>query len=129
MTILKTGGKTAVTHCKKQEELEHLELLEIQLETGRTHPMRDHLSHHRYHVFRDQTYGGDTVRSGSNTGSRKAMFRSLFKRMPRQALHAKTLGFEHPATGEQVEFDSPLPQDFLHVLNKLRENCNINDSS
>lgn len=129
MTILKEGGKPAVTHFKKLEEFDHLALLEIQLETGRTHQIRVHLSHHGYPVFGDQTYGGDTVRSGSNTGSRKAMFRNLFKRMPRQALHAKTLGFEHPATGEQVEFDSPLPQDFLHVLNKLRENCNINDSS
>lgn len=123
MTVLKETGKPAVTHFKRLEEFDHLALLEIQLETGRTHQIRVHLKHNGYFVFGDPTYGGDTVRIGSNTGSRKAMFRNLFKKMPRQALHAKTLGFEHPATGEFVQFDSQLPEDFLHVLDKLRKNC------
>ena len=126
MTILEERGKPAITHFKRLEEFDHLALLEIQLETGRTHQIRVHLKHNGYFVFGDKTYGGDTVRSGSNTGSRKAMFRNLFNKLPRQALHAKTLGFVHPATGKFVEFDSPLPEDFIHVLNKLRNNCKTN---
>lgn len=126
MTILKESGKPAVTHFKRLEEFDHLALMEVQLETGRTHQIRVHLKHNGYFVFGDKTYGGDTVRSGPNTGSRKAMFRNLFNKLPRQALHAKTLGFVHPATGEFVEFDSPLPEDFTHVLDKLRNNCKTN---
>lgn len=124
MTVLPDGrGKTAVTHFKKIDEFDHLALLEIQLETGRTHQIRVHMQHKGFYVFGDTTYGGDSVRYGSNTGSRKSMFENLFKRMPRQALHAKTLGFTHPKTDEWVEFDSNLPEDFQYVLEKLRENC------
>lgn len=123
MTILKDGGKSATTHFKRLEMFDHLALLQIELETGRTHQIRVHMQHQGFYVFGDKTYGGDTVRYGPNTGSRKSMFKNMFAALPRQALHAKTLGFEHPATGEFVEFDSELPPDFSEVLDKLRNNC------
>jgi 23S rRNA pseudouridine1911/1915/1917 synthase len=123
MTVLKKNGKRAVTHFKKIEAFDHLALLEIELETGRTHQIRVHMQHNGYYVFGDPTYGGDSVRYGPNTGSRKTMFKNLFSVMRRQALHAKTLGFIHPGTEEFVEFDSKLPSDFQFVLDKIRKNC------
>lgn len=124
MTVLNDEkGKTAVTHYKCLEEFDHLALLEIHLETGRTHQIRVHMKHKKYYVFGDKTYGGDTVRYGPNSGSRKAMFNNLFAKLERQALHAKTLGFIHPSTDEFVTFDSPLPEDFQYLLDALRTNC------
>ena len=116
-------GKHAVTHYKVLEYFDHLSLVEVKLETGRTHQIRVHFADKHHWVFGDRQYGGDSVRYGPNTGSRKQMFNNLFASMQRQCLHAKTLGFEHPATGEYVQFDSPLPEDFQHVLDMLRENC------
>lgn len=123
MTVLKEGGKHAITHFTRLEQFDHLALLEVQLETGRTHQIRVHLQHEGFFVFGDKTYGGDTVRYGPNTGSRKNMLKNMFAKLGRQALHAKTLGFVHPTTGENVAFDSPLPEDFQFVLDKLRNNC------
>ncbi|MCC5913989.1 MAG: RluA family pseudouridine synthase [Balneolaceae bacterium] len=123
MTVLERGGKEAVTHFKVLERFDHLALVEIRLETGRTHQIRVHMQHKRYYIFGDPTYGGDSVRYGPNSGSRKAMFNNLFAKLSRQALHAKTLGFEHPVTEEFVAFDSELPDDFKHVLETLRTNC------
>lgn len=124
MTVLKEKkGKSAVTHFETIERFDHLALLKINLETGRTHQIRVHMQHQNYYVFGDPTYGGDSVRYGPNTGSRKAMFNNLFARLERQALHAKTLGFIHPATDEYVEFNSTLPEDFQFVLDTLRTNC------
>lgn len=124
MTVLEDGrGKKATTHFKRIEEFDHLALLEVQLETGRTHQIRVHMQKERYYVFGDRTYGGDSVRYGPNSGSRKSMFNNLFAKLERQALHAKTLGFRHPATGEFVSFDSTLPEDFQTVLDTLRTNC------
>lgn len=126
MTVLPgEKGKHAVTHFRVLEYFDHLALVEIKLETGRTHQIRVHMQHEGYYVFGDPTYGGDSVRYGQNTGGRKTMFQKLFKRLPRQALHAKTLGFVHPGTGEFVEFDSNLPDDFEEVLEKLRKNCQL----
>lgn len=116
-------GKHAVTHYKVLEYFDHLTLVEVQLETGRTHQIRVHFANENHWVFGDRKYGGDSVRYGPNTGSRRQMFNNLFSSMERQALHAKTLGFEHPRTGEFVEFSSSLPPDFAHVLETLRENC------
>lgn len=127
MTILKEGGKEAVTHFKTLERYDHLALLEVRLETGRTHQIRVHLQHQGLYVFGDSKYGGDNVRYGPNTGSRKNMFRNMFDALPRQALHAKTLGFFHPVSGDFMEFDSELPDDFLFVLSRLRTNCNITE--
>ncbi len=128
MTVRPEGeGKKAVTHFKRLEIFDHLALLEIQLETGRTHQIRVHMQKKGHYVFGDKTYGGSDVRYGPNTGSRKAMFNNMFSVMDRQALHAKTLGFVHPATDKFVQFDSNLPADFQHVLEKLRNNCKPKD--
>jgi 23S rRNA pseudouridine1911/1915/1917 synthase len=116
-------GKPAVTHYKIIEFFDYLSLVEIQLETGRTHQIRVHFSHIGHPVFGDPTYGGRSVRYGSNTGQRKKMFDNLFKKLDRQCLHAKVLGFNHPVTNEFMEFDSELPGDFRNVLDKLRRFC------
>lgn len=124
MTVLPDGdGKYAVTHYKVLEHFDHLSLLELRLETGRTHQIRVHLADQKLWVFGDKQYGGNSVRYGPNTGSRKQMFQNLFASLNRQCLHAKTLGFEHPSSGESVEFDSELPGDFQQVLGMLRQNC------
>lgn len=116
-------GKHAVTHYKVLEYFDHLTLVEVRLETGRTHQIRVHFANEHHWVFGDRQYGGDSVRYGPNTGSRKQMFNNLFASLQRQCLHAKTLGFEHPKTGEFAEFDSELPDDFAHVLDMLQNNC------
>ncbi|WP_440999852.1 RluA family pseudouridine synthase [Fodinibius sp. SL11] len=116
-------GKSATTHYKVLEYFDHLTLLELKLETGRTHQIRVHLADNNLWVLGDKKYGGDSVRYGPNTGSRRQMFQNLFASLQRQCLHAKTLGFEHPTTGEMVEFDSELPGDFQQVLGMLRQNC------
>ncbi len=124
MTVLdEPNGKHAVTHYKVIEYFDHLSLVEVRLETGRTHQIRVHFSNIGHPVFGDMTYGGNHVRFGPNTGQRKVMFENLFKRLGRQCLHAKTLGFVHPGTGKTVQFDSEPPGDFRDVLNKLRANC------
>lgn len=116
-------GKHAITHYKVLEYFDHLSLLELKLETGRTHQIRVHLANNNLWVFGDQKYGGSSVRYGPNTGSRKKMFNNLFASLGRQCLHAKTLGFEHPASGEFMQFESELPGDFQQVLGMLRNNC------
>jgi 23S rRNA pseudouridine1911/1915/1917 synthase len=124
MTVLPEGrGKHAVTHYKVLEYFDYLSLVEVKLETGRTHQIRVHFNHLGHNVFGDPTYGGTSVRYGPNTGSRKVMFHKLITGLGRQALHAKTLGFEHPASGEMITFDSELPDDFSHVLETLRDKC------
>ncbi|MEX0771692.1 MAG: RluA family pseudouridine synthase [Balneolales bacterium] len=116
-------GKSATTHFKVIEYFDHLGLVEIKLETGRTHQIRVHFSHFNHPVFGDTTYGGDSVRYGANSGSRKKMFEHLFKKLNRQCLHAKTLEFIHPETQKIVRFESELPGDFNNVLEKLRRLC------
>lgn len=112
-------GKHAVTHFKTLEVFGDVSLLELRLETGRTHQIRVHCAHFGHPVLGDPTYGGDSVRYGSNTGSRKQFFENVFKLLGRQCLHAKTLGFVHPTSGEFMEFESELPEDFHTVLEKL----------
>ena len=124
MTVRGDGkGKEAATHYEVIEHFDHLTLVKLTLETGRTHQIRVHMQHEGHPVFGDPTYGGDTVRYGPNTGSRKAMYKNLFAKLERQCLHAKTLGFEHPVTRKWVQFDSELPADFQHALKKLRRVC------
>jgi len=124
MTVLPEGkGKDAVTHFEVIERFDHLALLKVNLETGRTHQIRVHMQHEGYYVFGDTTYGGAVVRYGPNTGSRKQMFKNLFSKITDQMLHAKTLGIVHPGTDEYMEFDSELPPEFSHVLETLRTNC------
>lgn len=124
MTVVEDpAGKPAVTHYRVLEYFDYLSLVEVRLETGRTHQIRVHFSHINHPVFGDADYGGRSVRYGSNTGQRKKMFENLFKKLDRQCLHAKTLGFKHPGTGEFIEFDSKLPGDFRNTLDKLRKFC------
>lgn len=117
------GGKRAVTHYRVIERFDHLSLVDVTLETGRTHQIRVHFAHINHPVFGDATYGGDSVRYGPNTGSRKQMFDNLFRNPGRQCLHARVLGFIHPRSGETVSFEAALPEDFAHVIDTLRVNC------
>ncbi|MEX0685254.1 MAG: RluA family pseudouridine synthase [Balneolales bacterium] len=116
-------GKTATTHYKIVEYFDHLCMVEVKLETGRTHQIRVHFSHFNHPIFGDTVYGGDSVRYGPNSGSRKKMFEHLIAKLNRQCLHAKTLGFIHPETLEHVEFECELPGDFSNVLSKFRQLC------
>jgi len=93
----------------------------FRLETGRTHQIRVHALHIGHPVVGDPAYGGTRIAAGPDIARRRAFFRNLFAAMPRQALHARTLGFTHPATGEAMAFESPLPEDFAFALSRLRE--------
>lgn len=114
-------GKAAVTHYEVLENLRYLSLIECRLETGRTHQIRAHLKHIGHTLFNDQMYGGDRILKGEKFSKYKSFVENCFKIMPRQALHAKTLGFRHPATEAWVEFDSELPDDFASVVEKWRK--------
>jgi len=116
-------GKRAITHFKVIQYFDHLALIEVSLETGRTHQIRVHFANNGFPVLGDRIYGGDSVRFGPNNGARKTMFENIFQHLNRQCLHAKTLGFKHPRTEESVLFDSPLPGDFRDTLNKLETYC------
>lgn len=121
MSVVPEGeGKHAVTHYTRCEVFDQLALLDIHLETGRTHQIRVHMAHIGHPLFGDRVYGGDKVCYGHNAGKRKQLFRNLFEILPRQALHARTLGFIHPVSGEKMRFDSELPDDLQEVLDKLR---------
>ena len=113
-------GKHAITHYETVEELAHTALLRFRLETGRTHQIRVHAQHIGHPVLGDPTYGGQAVRYGPVTGRRRAFFHNLFAAMPRQALHAHTLGFEHPRTQEVLHFTAELPEEMHYVLEQLR---------
>lgn len=111
-------GKHAVTHYKVLKRLRYVSLVQCNLETGRTHQIRVHFSHHKHPLFSDEMYGGDRIVKGEQFTKYKQFVDNCFKVMPRQALHAKSLGFRHPKTDEYVHFDSELPQDFQAVLDK-----------
>lgn len=111
-------GKHAITHFKVLKRLRYVSLLQCNLETGRTHQIRAHMKFVGHTLFNDATYGGDQVLKGTVFTKYKQFVQNCFKVIPRQALHAKTLGFIHPATKEFVQFDSELPEDFANVLEK-----------
>lgn len=113
-------GKTAITHYKVLERFGYVTLIECVLETGRTHQIRVHLKHKGHPLFNDETYGGNIILKGTTFSKYKQFIQNCFKILPRQALHAKSLGFIHPATGKYMLFDSELPDDLKEVLEKWR---------
>ena len=113
-------GKHAVTEYALLEQFPWLALLRLRLHTGRTHQIRVHLAHIGHPVFGDPTYGGRSLAAGPGTASQKAEVKRLLALIDRQALHAKTIGFQHPVTGQQMLFDSPLPADMQAVLALLK---------
>ncbi|WP_430971775.1 RluA family pseudouridine synthase [Sunxiuqinia rutila] len=113
-------GKHAVTHYKVLEELGYVTLVQCQLETGRTHQIRVHMKYLGHPLFNDDTYGGNQVLRGTTFAKYKQFVHNCFNVLPRQALHAKTLGFIHPVTGEEMLFDSELPEDMSQAIDKWR---------
>ena len=111
-------GRTAITHYEMLKDLRYVSLLKCNLETGRTHQIRAHMKHIGHPIFNDATYGGDRLVKGTIFTKYKQFVDNCFKLIPRQALHAKSLGFVHPATKEFVQFESDLPADFTAVLEK-----------
>ena len=115
------GGKLAVTNYKVMEEFDFLSLLSLKLKTGRTHQIRVHLSHAGHPVFGDETYGGRRANSTVMTNKLKATINNLLDLMPRQALHAKVIGFVHPRTKEELRFESELPPDMQRLIERVKE--------
>ena len=113
-------GKHAVTHYRVLERLSYVTLVECNLETGRTHQIRVHMKHLGHVLFNDDVYGGDEILRGTNFSKYSQFVRNCFKLCPRQALHAKTLGFVHPVTGEEMFFNSDLPEDFVSMVEAWR---------
>lgn len=113
-------GKHAVTHFKVLERLTYVTLVQCKLETGRTHQIRAHFKHIGHTLFNDERYGGDDILKGTTFTKYKQFVQNCFKVLPRQALHAKTIGFTHPTTGEFMQFNSEIPEDFTNCLEKWR---------
>ena len=113
-------GKHAVTHYEVLEELAYVSWVECRLETGRTHQIRAHMKHIGHPLFADTRYGGDKILWGNQFSRYKQFVHNCLSLCPRQALHAKTLGFVHPETGEELLFDSELPSDLSTLLDRWR---------
>lgn len=117
-------GKAAITHYKVLEELAYVSWVECRLETGRTHQIRAHMKHIGHTLFADTRYGGHKILWGNQFSKYKQFVDNCFNICPRQALHAKTLGFIHPRTGEYLSFDSELPSDLQQLLHRWRNYAN-----
>lgn len=117
-------GKHAVTHYKLLENLAHVALVRCQLETGRTHQIRVHMRHIGHPLFNDKRYGGDKILRGTTAGKYTQFVNNCFDVCPRHALHAKTLGFVHPRTKQQMDFDSEIPEDMAQLIEKWRVYAN-----
>lgn len=113
-------GKPAITHFKVLERLGYVTLVSCKLETGRTHQIRVHMKHIGHTLFNDERYGGHLILKGTTFTKYKQFVENCFKTLPRQALHAKTLGFVHPNTGETLRFDTELPEDMQLCIEKWR---------
>ena len=113
-------GKPAVTHYKVLERLGYVTLVSCKLETGRTHQIRVHMKHIGHTLFNDERYGGERILKGTTFTKYKQFVDNCFKILPRQALHAKTLGFEHPKTGKFMSFTSETPEDMEQCIEKWR---------
>ena len=113
-------GKHAVTHYRVLERLGYVTLVECVLETGRTHQIRVHMKHIGHTLVNDERYGGNEILKGTHFSKYKQFVNNCFETCPRQALHAMTLGFVHPRTGEEMFFTSPLPEDMTNLIDKWR---------
>lgn len=113
-------GKPAITHYKVLEHLGYVTLVSCKLETGRTHQIRVHMKHIGHTLFNDERYGGNAILKGTTFSKYKQFVDNCFKILPRQALHAKTLGFIHPTTNEFMRFEAPIPEDMEACLYKWR---------
>ena len=120
-------GKAAVTHWRVMERFGYVTLVECILETGRTHQIRAHMRHEGHPLFGDERYGGTEILRGERTGSYRQFVANGFKLCPRQALHARTLGFVHPRTGRQMDFTSELPADMEQLVDRWRRYMNANN--
>ena len=118
-------GKHAVTHWKMLKRLRYVSLVQCNLETGRTHQIRAHMKFIGHPLFNDATYGGDKIRKGTQFSKYKAFVHNAFELLPRQALHAMSLGFIHPVTKEKMYFEASLPEDFQAVLDKWENYVNF----
>lgn len=129
MTVFPDGeyGKHAITHYKVLRRFSFVTLIQCNLETGRTHQIRAHLKYLGHPLFNDATYGGDRILSGNVYTKYKQFVQNCFKILPRQALHAKTLGFVHPITKKEVQFDTELPDDFKELLEKWGKYVEVMD--
>ncbi len=122
MSVFSDGsfGKPAITHYKVLERLTYVTLVQCKLETGRTHQIRAHFKHIGHTLFNDERYGGNAILKGTTFTKYKQFVENCFKILPRQALHAKTLGFSHPKTGKFLQFDSKIPEDIQKCLEKWK---------
>ena len=114
-------GKPAITHYSVIEDLGYVSLVECKLETGRTHQIRVHFSYIKHPLFNDEEYGGEKILRGTTFAKYQQFVRNCFAILPRQALHAKSLSFDHPVTGKRLSFDSELPDDMKELIDKWRE--------
>lgn len=113
-------GKSAITQYRVIENLGYISIVECKLETGRTHQIRVHFSYIKHPLFNDEVYGGDQILKGTTFAKYQQFVRNCFKILPRQALHAKSLAFDHPVTRKRLSFDSELPDDMKQVIEKWR---------
>lgn len=116
-----SDGKSAITHYRILENLGYISLVECKLETGRTHQIRVHFSHIRHPLFNDKEYGGDQILKGTTFSKYQQFIKNCFRILPRQALHAKSLAFDHPVTKKRLFFESELPDDMVQVIDKWRK--------
>lgn len=121
-------GKPAITHYKVLERLGYVTLISCKLETGRTHQIRVHLKHIGHTLFNDERYGGNLILKGTTFTKYKQFIDNCFKTLPRQALHAKTLGFVHPTTNEFMRFDTEIPKDMADVIEKWHNYSKSHDT-
>ena len=119
------GGKRAITNYEVISRMNYVSLVKCTLETGRTHQIRVHMKHIGHTLFNDERYGGDLILKGTTFTKYKQFVDNCFKLLPRQALHAKTLGFTHPVSGKLMEFDSDLPLDFKSCIEKWENYSSI----
>jgi 23S rRNA pseudouridine1911/1915/1917 synthase len=122
-------GKQAITHYRVIEEFGYVSMVECKLETGRTHQIRVHFMYLKHPLFNDDEYGGNIILKGTTYAKYQQFVKNCFKILPRQALHAKSLAFDHPVTGKRLFFDSDLPDDMKQVIEKWRKYISSRDST